>query len=335
MAIKIYIDQGHNPQNPNAGAEGNGLREQDLVYTIGQETAARFRAQGYDVRLSRPTPETQLGTSNATSLASRVGEANSWGADYFISLHTNASEITSASGSEALVYRTDSVAGRLGASLLEGLSAATGLPNRGVIPRPNLFVLRRTRMPAVLLELGFITNPSDAALLSTQPQLFAQGIVNGFNQFIGTATPTVANVETRDAQQTDDERISYAQFLSENPYTGYLKVQAFRGEQAFPVPDVRVRISRDFTDGERTFFEGVTDQNGIIDGITLPAPSAENSLTPNGPVNTAVYTLTADHPSYRAIRIPFAIYEGITAIQPLQLLLETEGGTPNGNRANT
>lgn len=335
MAIKIYIDQGHNPQNPNAGAEGNGLREQDLVYTIGQETAALFRAQGYDVRLSRPTPETQLGTSNATSLASRVGEANSWDADYFLSLHTNASEIPTASGSEALVYRTDSVAGQLGASLLEGLAASTGLPNRGVIPRPNLFVLRRTRMPAVLLELGFITNPNDAALLSTEPQLFAQGIVSGFNRFINTATATSTGAGTGDVTDTDGDPISYSQFLSENPYTGYLKVQAFRGEQAFPVPDVQVRVTRNFTDGERTFFEGATDQNGIIDGITLPAPSAENSLTPNGPVNTAVYTLTADHPSYRAVRIPFAIYEGITAIQPLQLLLETEGGTPNGNRANT
>ena len=39
MAIKIYIDQGHNPQNPNAGAEGNGLREQDLTYRIGVELA--------------------------------------------------------------------------------------------------------------------------------------------------------------------------------------------------------------------------------------------------------------------------------------------------------
>lgn len=36
MSIKIYIDQGHNPVNPNAGAEGNGLREQDLVYTSGK-----------------------------------------------------------------------------------------------------------------------------------------------------------------------------------------------------------------------------------------------------------------------------------------------------------
>ena len=44
MAIKIFIDQGHNPTNPNAGAEGNGYREQDLVYTIGVRLAALFNA---------------------------------------------------------------------------------------------------------------------------------------------------------------------------------------------------------------------------------------------------------------------------------------------------
>ena len=48
MAIKIYIDQGHNPVNPNAGAEGNGLREQNLVYRIGIELAALLRANSSD-----------------------------------------------------------------------------------------------------------------------------------------------------------------------------------------------------------------------------------------------------------------------------------------------
>ena len=73
MAIKIYIDQGHNPQNPNAGAEGNGLREQDLTYKIGVELAALINANpNLEARLSRPTPETTLGTSNSTSLSARV-----------------------------------------------------------------------------------------------------------------------------------------------------------------------------------------------------------------------------------------------------------------------
>lgn len=185
MATKIYIDQGHNPVNPNAGAEGNGLREQDVVYEVGVRLARILRNAGYETRLSRPTPQTQLGTSNASSLAARVNEANSWGADYFISLHTNASGVSAASGSEAYVYRLGSAASALAEDILNGITNYTGLWDRGVFARPSLYVLRKTSMPAVLVELGFITNPGDAALLSTQPELFARGIAQGIFDYLG------------------------------------------------------------------------------------------------------------------------------------------------------
>jgi len=186
MAIKIYLDQGHNPVNPNAGAEGNGLREQNLVYRIGQEAATLLRQSGnYEVRLSRPTPETQLGTSNATSLRVRVDEANAWGADYFLSLHTNASELAAATGGEAFVYARGTVAEALANEIQAELQSSTGLANRGVFTRPSLYVLKRTAMPAALLELGFITNPRDARLMNTRPELFAEGIYNGIVDYTG------------------------------------------------------------------------------------------------------------------------------------------------------
>ena len=181
---KIYIDQGHNPVNPNAGAEGNGHREQDLVYEIGIETAALLREQGQEVRLSRPTPDTQLGTSNASSLAARVNDANAWGADYFISLHANASADPDASGSEAYIFSRGGEAEALAESILENLSESTGLLNRGVFVRPTLYVLRRTQMPATLIELGFITNPVDSALMAKDPFLFASGVANGILEYI-------------------------------------------------------------------------------------------------------------------------------------------------------
>ena len=186
MAIKIYIDQGHNPKNPNAGAEGNGLREQDIVYEVGVRLAALLRANGnFDVKLSRPTPDTIVGNSNSESLRLRVSEANAWGADYFISLHTNAATSASATGSEAFVYYKPSVAASLAADILEEMSNYTGLRNRGVFARTNLYVLRRTQMPAVLVELGFITNPTDAALMSGSPELFARGIYEGIRNYTG------------------------------------------------------------------------------------------------------------------------------------------------------
>lgn len=184
MPIKIYIDQGHNPVNPNAGAEGNGLREQDITYKVGVALADLLNANpAYTARLSRRTPDVILGDSTASSLAARTTEANAWGADYFISLHTNAALDASASGSEAYVYALDSTAFYLAEDILEQLARRTGLRNRGVQARPTLYVLRKTAMPAVLVELGFISNPSDAALMDRQPELFAEGIYNGIVSF--------------------------------------------------------------------------------------------------------------------------------------------------------
>lgn len=186
MAIKIYIDQGHNPASPNAGAEGNGYVEQDLTYEIGIRLAELLRQNGnFDVRVSRPTPETSLGTTNSSSLRIRVDEANAFGADYFVSLHANASSNTSVSGSEVLVYNEPSVASELGEDILLWLNRITGLRNRGIVERPGLYVLRKTRMPAVLVEMGFISNAGDASLMNNSPELFAEGIYNGILQYTG------------------------------------------------------------------------------------------------------------------------------------------------------
>ncbi len=184
MAIKIYIDQGHNPQSPNAGAEGNGYREQDLVYEIGIRLRDLLLSNGnFEVRLSRPTPQTQLGTSNASSLRERTADANRWGADYFISLHTNAG-VPSASGTEAFVYSIPSSAERLAEDIVEGITEQTGLRDRGVFARPSLYVLRRTSMPAVLVELGFISNSNDASLMANDPGAFARGIYLGILDYL-------------------------------------------------------------------------------------------------------------------------------------------------------
>lgn len=186
MAIKIFIDQGHNPTNPNAGAEANGVREQDVTYDVGVRLAELLNANpNFEARLSRNSPTEQLGTTNATSLQRRASMANTWGADFFISLHCNSSTISSASGSEAYVYSRESPANTMGFRILEGLHNATGLPNRGVFVRPSLYVLRATSMPAVLVELGFLTNQRDVYLLTTDPQSFARGVYNGILSYYG------------------------------------------------------------------------------------------------------------------------------------------------------
>ncbi len=186
MAIRIYVDQGHNPENPNTGAEWYGLREQDITYRVGRALYDLLQNNpNFTPRLSRPTPETQLGTSNATSLSTRTNQANAWGADLFLSIHTNASLDTSANGSESLVYRIPSTAADIARTIQTELTATTGLRNRGVLARPGLWVLRKTRMPAVLAEIGFLSNPREAALMNENPALFAEGLYRGIVAYYG------------------------------------------------------------------------------------------------------------------------------------------------------
>ena len=187
MPIKVYIDQGHNPRDYNTGAEGNGYFEQDITYEVGRLLYEYLDSNPeFTPRLSRPTPDTVLGTSNASSVTSRVNEANSWGADIFVSIHTNASVNPSANGAEALIYSTSSTeAYNLAEDIITNLTEVTGLRNRGVIERPGLYVLRRTAMPAVLVELGFITNPEEAELMANSPRLFALGIYRGILEYYG------------------------------------------------------------------------------------------------------------------------------------------------------
>ena len=187
MPIKVYIDQGHNPSSFNTGAEGNGYYEQDITYDIGVRLYDLLASNAeFTPRLSRPTPDTILGVSNSTSLTERVREANIWGADIFISLHTNAAANPNASGVEALIYsKTSPVALGLAEDILYQLTLVTGLRNRGVIERPGLYVLRRTKMPAVLVEMGFISNSTDADLMANSPRLFALGIYRGILEYYG------------------------------------------------------------------------------------------------------------------------------------------------------
>lgn len=187
MAIKIYIDQGHNPTgSPNTGASWYGQQEQDVTYEVGQYLAQLLRQDGrFDVRLSRPTEDTVLGSSNATSLRQRVNDANSWGANYFISIHANASENPQANGSEVYVYRLYTQADWLAQHVLQGIVNAVGTKDNGVRARTNLYVLRRTAMPAILVELGYLSNPQDAEKLRRDRLGFAQGIYRGMLRYFG------------------------------------------------------------------------------------------------------------------------------------------------------
>ena len=186
MAIRIFIDQGHNPVGINAGAEGFGLREQDINYQVGIYLANLLNNDPrFIARTSRPSPTTSLGFSNASSLAERVRLANEWPANYFISIHTNANNNPAINGTEVYVYEENTQSYWLAQRILAEIVQRVGTKNNGVRINPSLYVLRRTNMPSVLVEMAYISNASDAEKLRNNQYDFAYGIYSGLLDYFG------------------------------------------------------------------------------------------------------------------------------------------------------
>ena len=172
---KIYINPGHSDQDPGAV----GFETERRLNVAVARYMAEYLPADY-VCETRMSPGTML------TLAEVCSDANSWGADLFLSLHTNASVNPAANGSECLIYsNAATVAREVSEDILEQMTLITGLRNRGIVERPGLYVLRRTAMPAVVVEMGFITNPSDADLMVNSPNLFALGIYRGVLKYYG------------------------------------------------------------------------------------------------------------------------------------------------------
>jgi len=189
LGIKIFIDQGHNPPGyHNGGAVANGLNEADINYQVGIYLQTMLNIDGrFEARVSRPTPTTVLGTDNASSLAERVQMANEWPADYFISIHCNVNNVTAINGTEIYIYQYYTQANWLAEQVIYGIVQTTGTNYNGIIQNQSLYVLRKTTMPAILIELAYMSNPSDAQKLQEDQCQFAFGIYIGLLRYFGFA----------------------------------------------------------------------------------------------------------------------------------------------------
>jgi N-acetylmuramoyl-L-alanine amidase len=187
LAIRIFIDQGHNPTGyHNAGAQGYGLFEENINYMVGRYLADLLAADPrFEVRLSRNSPTEVLGTDNLSSLNERVTMANEWPADYFISIHSNASENPNYNGTEAYVASQYSESYWFAEQILLEIVRRLDMQNNGVLLNPSLYVLRTTDMPSVLVELGYVTNASDAWKLANRQYAFAYAIYSGLLNYFG------------------------------------------------------------------------------------------------------------------------------------------------------
>lgn len=177
--MRIFIDAGHGGANPGAVSPFSGLRESNVNLDVALRLGRILQNQGQTINFSRTTDV-------AVGITRRAEMANDWGADLFVSIHCNASVSPELNGTETLVYRAGTRAYALAENIQQQLIALTGLVDRGVQIRPDLGVLRLTNMPAVLVELAFLSNQYESALLGTESfrQTSADGISNGINAFI-------------------------------------------------------------------------------------------------------------------------------------------------------
>ena len=189
----VYLDAGHGGYDP--GASYFGISEKSLTLAIQSRVRAKLEAEGYQVVTTR-TSDTYV------DLTDRSRAANASESDIFVSIHINASGSSAAQGIETYYYQpyaeypsrinatyhanptrlsmSDTLANAIQSSLIN----ATGAQNQGV-KRQTFAVLRETTAPAVLLELGFLSNPQEAARLNTSAyqETLANAIVAGIKRY--------------------------------------------------------------------------------------------------------------------------------------------------------
>lgn len=169
MAL-IILDAGHGGANPGAVYEGR--QEKDDTLRLTMAVGAILEESGVDVYYSRTTDIFESPLEKAL-------DANRVGGDYFISIHRNSSPVSNQyTGVESLVYDMYGAAAQMAYSINYQLEQV-GFVNHGVNERKNLVVLRRTNMPAVLVEVGFINTDADNELFDSKFDEIAQAIADG------------------------------------------------------------------------------------------------------------------------------------------------------------
>lgn len=148
--MRIVLDPGHGGKDP--GAIKHPLVEKSLNLELAIIVYATLHAAGHEVLMTRYGDETR-------STSARASFANSHDADLFISLHHNSYKSDKAHGVEVLIYSGASMGFRFGQRILNRLDWK--IFSRGLKLRPNLVVLRKTRMPAILIEAAFISSAID------------------------------------------------------------------------------------------------------------------------------------------------------------------------------
>lgn len=184
--MKIVIDPGHGGKDP--GAVGNGLKEKDLTLIISQKVASILGSYGFNIILTR-------NDDRFVDLAAPRVLA----CDLSVSIHVNAGGGTGLETWVAL-YNQPAESKRLGQAIQDGVLGQIPFTDRGLKTRKNsagnadyLYMLRAARGVPVLVEVGFIDNAKDAAMLKDNNNLdkIAKGIADGILQYAGKGSKDI------------------------------------------------------------------------------------------------------------------------------------------------
>lgn len=199
-AKTIVVDPGHGGTDPGTRGTTIGLLEKNVAMDISKNLVSSLRSKGYNVLQTRETDV-------KIDLTRRAQIANELDADMFVSIHLNSAS-SSASGIETLFYPEEkrnstndkNLAGlnpnqklkqnsrnnkELAQIIQKNMIKDLGAVNRGIVERPNLVVLRETMMPAVLVECGFLSNPSEESKMNTDEykRSVAESIASSIDEY--------------------------------------------------------------------------------------------------------------------------------------------------------
>ena len=199
--ITVVIDAGHGGHD-RGGIPGQRIAEKVMTLDVAQRLRKVLAADGYRVVMTRDSDV-------FVPLGTRVAIANSYRNAVFVCIHFNATGRSGASGIETYFYSRDSLP--LASAIHYYVAGGAPSDNRGV-RRRGYYVLRKTRIPAVLVECGFLTNPTEAAYAQT----------TSYRQKL--AEEIAAGVQGRNSVTRSSTRVATAESIPMQPYIDQTKV---------------------------------------------------------------------------------------------------------------
>lgn len=186
----VVIDPGHGKHDSGAKAPDKSVFEKDLTLAIGNQVAKELTAHGATVVQTRTT-------DTFIELKERAEIANRNGAEFFVSVHINSNRVSDSTSGTITFYHGGSVTGQLLADCIQNeIKKIDRMPSIGVWSDARIYstgfaVLRYSRMPAVLLELGFINHAKDRKRMQERDyhEAVARAVVKGIRVFLGDAKP--------------------------------------------------------------------------------------------------------------------------------------------------